>query len=161
MHAEDIALPSSPEQITESVVIQDSTQKSPKMFRVHIDLDCALHLPPEPAKHTVEPTTYVSFEAFAPSEDAAPMATVYTTNIIENTSSPQWNKQYQVLLPVDYLLDVSYIKILIKNFSRSKLLSVHRISNDLFCKFGENNLLMHHRFRIWRMIPLWAWHQLI
>lgn len=72
------------------------------MFRVHIEIDCALHLPAD----QIAPSTYVSFEAYPP--NTWDSASIYTTNIIESNSNPQWSKQYEVMLPIDYLLDVRF-----------------------------------------------------
>lgn len=93
------------------------------MFRIRIEIDCALHLPSEP-NQGIEPTTYVSFEAFAQNaneEIATPNSIVYTTDVIECSSSPQWNKQYKVSLPVDFLTDVRMDRL---KFSFTRLLFI-------------------------------------
>lgn len=53
----------------------------------------------------IEPSTYVTFEASATSVNAT--NTVYATNIIENSCNPEWNKHFDVFLPVKLLFDVS------------------------------------------------------
>lgn len=106
----------------------------PKMFNVHIEIENALHLPtfaiPPNKKGAkrhrnvinaaqnksdggggasttmeMEPNTYVTFEAAATNVPAN--STTYTTNIIETSCSPRWNKQFEVYLSADYLQNVS------------------------------------------------------
>lgn len=98
-----------PEADTIQTIEQTETisNASRTMFRIHIEIDCALHLPSEP-KHGTEPTTYVSFEALAPNGNE-PSSIFYTTDVIECSSSPQWNKHYEVSLPADFLTDVRSI----------------------------------------------------
>lgn len=64
--------------------------------------------------HEVEPSTYVTFEANGPPTSIAnsPEGPVYTTNVAEKTSSPQWNKRFEVSLPVDLMTNVSKIPLL-------------------------------------------------
>lgn len=108
----------------------------PKMFRVHIEIENALHLPKfaipphkKGAKRNrnannaeqqnknnggggggsstaleIEPNTYVTFEASA--TNVPSNSTTYTTNIIETSCSPRWNKQFEIYLPADYLQNV-------------------------------------------------------
>lgn len=59
--------------------------------------------------HEVEPSTYVTFEANGPPTSIvnSPEGPVYTTNVAEKTSSPQWNKRFEVSLPVDLMTNVS------------------------------------------------------
>lgn len=109
----------------------------PKMFRVHIEIENALHLPKfavpahkKGAKRNrnannaeqqsksngngsssggstpleIEPNTYVTFEAAA--TNAPSNSTTYTTNIIETSCSPRWNKQFEVYLSAEYLQNV-------------------------------------------------------
>lgn len=115
-------------------------QPPPKMFRAHIEIENALHLPKfaitphkKGAKRNrnsnyseqhmnksngsgcsssasttleLEPNTYVTFEAAA--TNAVPLnSTTYTTNIIEASCSPRWNKQFEIYLPAEYLQNVS------------------------------------------------------
>lgn len=53
----------------------------------------------------LEPNTYVTFEATATNVPSS--STTYTTNIIETSCSPRWNKQFEVFLPTEYLRNVS------------------------------------------------------
>lgn len=109
----------------------------PKMFRIHIEIENALHLPTfavppnkKSAKRNrntisaeqnksygsggctggtatmeMEPNTYVTFEAAA--TNVPSNSTTYTTNIIETSCSPRWNKQFEVYLLAEYLQNVS------------------------------------------------------
>lgn len=113
----------------------------PKMFHVHIEVENALHLPTfaippnkKGAKRNrniinteqnksnssggggsgsttmeMEPNTYVTFEAAATNVPSS--TTTYTTNIIETSCSPRWNKQFTVFLPSEYLQNVSVFGI--------------------------------------------------
>lgn len=58
----------------------------------------------------VEPSTYVTFDASGPPTSIvhSPDGPVYTTNVAAETSYPQWNKRFEVLLPVDLMLNVSF-----------------------------------------------------
>lgn len=98
------------------------------MFPVHIEIESALHLPSisvhvnkksgkrnrnsvNSAKKTVnaseiQPSTYATFEASASAATSNSMS--YATNIVENSCGPQWNKHFEVYLPVEFLLNVSY-----------------------------------------------------
>lgn len=57
----------------------------------------------------IEPCTYVTFEAIGPPTSIVNSneGPVYTTNVAENSCNPQWNKRFDVFLPVDLLHDVS------------------------------------------------------
>lgn len=61
----------------------------------------------------VEPSTYVTFDASGPPTSIvhSPDGPVYTTNVVAETSAPQWNKRFEVLLPVDLMLNVSFHRI--------------------------------------------------
>lgn len=109
----------------------------PKMFRVHIEIENALHLPTfavpphkKGAKRNrntnyseqqsksngsgcsssgstaleIEPNTYVTFEGTA--TNVPSNSTTYTTNIVEASCSPRWNKQFEIYLPAEYLQNV-------------------------------------------------------
>lgn len=125
--AQKSAIPHSPlatrDQASET---NDSNSTEGRMFRVHIEIESALHLPSiavpvnkksgkrnrNAVKKSVnpsenEPSTYATFEAAA--NNAPGDLTAYTTNIVEYSCSPQWNKHFEVYLPIDYLQNVSSI----------------------------------------------------
>lgn len=104
VNEEEQTIPEAPD------AIQTISIAARTMFRIHIEIECALHLPLELVQGA-EPTTYVSFEALAPNANEQMSSLVYTTDVIECSSSPQWNKQYEVSLPVDFLTDVRCILI--------------------------------------------------
>lgn len=99
-----------------------SEPKNQTMFRVHIEIESALHLPSMSIhvnkrsgkrnknndsgkmSEATEPSTFATFSA-VPSSNGSMMS--YVTNIVENNCSPQWNKQFEVFLPVEFLHDVS------------------------------------------------------
>lgn len=105
----------------------DSSSTEGTMFRVYLEIESALHLPSvavhvnkkggkrnrnatNAAKKSgstsdSEPSTYSTFEAAA--TNVPDNLTAYTTNIVENSCSPQWNKHFEVYLPVEYLQNVS------------------------------------------------------
>lgn len=58
----------------------------------------------------VEPSTYVTFEATGPPTSIIQSheGPVYTTHIIEKNCNPQWNKRFEVFLPVDLMTCVSF-----------------------------------------------------
>lgn len=105
-----------------------SDNNKPSMFRLHIEIESALHLPSfsiqmnkksgKRNRNTVnttkkansntisnEPNTYATFEAAATNMSAH--LSTYITNIFENSCSPQWNKSFEVYLSTDYLRNVS------------------------------------------------------
>lgn len=107
--------------------------KKVTMFRVHIEIESALHLPSmavhvnkksgkrnrnaiPTAKKTNssntseihQPSAYATFEAAASAANANLM--VYATQIVESSCSPQWNKQFEVYLPVEFLQNVNSVK---------------------------------------------------
>lgn len=59
----------------------------------------------------IEPSSYITFEATGPSTNMVYDNTidgpVYTTNVVCQNCNPQWNKRFDVFLPIDYLLNVS------------------------------------------------------
>lgn len=59
----------------------------------------------------IEPSSYITFEATGPSTNMVNTidGPVYTTNVVCQNCNPQWNKRFDVFLPIDYLLNVSYI----------------------------------------------------
>lgn len=98
--------------------------KKSNTFRVHIEIESALHLPSiavhvskkggkrnrnantnATKKNGTEPSTYATFEATA--TNVLDALTSYTTNIVENSCSPQWNKHFEVYLPAECLQNVS------------------------------------------------------
>lgn len=60
--------------------------------------------------NTVEPSTYVTFEAHETSlyTKNSSNGTIYSTNVIENNCNPIWDKPFNVFLPVKFLLNVSF-----------------------------------------------------
>lgn len=125
-----MALPNkTPTQIEQNI---QPEAKKVTMFRVHIEIESALHLPSmavhvnkksgkrnrnaiPTAKKTSsssseihQPNAYATFEAAASAATANLM--VYATQIVENSCSPQWNKQFEVYLPVEFLQNVSSVK---------------------------------------------------
>lgn len=143
----------------------DTNTPKPIMFPIHIEIESALHLPSisihvnkksgkrnrntvNSAKKTgnsteIQPSTYATFEASASLNATNLMS--YTTNIVENSCSPQWNKHFEVYMPVDFLLNVrvSFIfrqnlKIIKKNLKINQKLFVFfsRMKNALYFKFG-------------------------
>lgn len=114
------------DQITQTVDNKTASDtKNDTMFRVHIEIESALHLPSmsihankRSGKRNknndsgkmcdtmeIQPSTFATFNA-APSSNGNIMN--YVTNIAENNCSPHWNKQFEVFLPVEYLLNVSF-----------------------------------------------------
>lgn len=63
----------------------------------------------------VEPSTYVTFEATGPPTSIVQSheGPVYTTNVIEKSCNPQWNKRFEVFLPVDLMTCVSFIQYIL------------------------------------------------
>lgn len=104
---------------------QQSIQSQQTMFRIHIEIESALHLPSmlvnvnkksgkrnrnsvNSAKNKtidIQPCSYVTFEASASATQTT--LTSYATSIVEHSCSPQWNKHFEVFLPVEFLLNVS------------------------------------------------------
>lgn len=117
------AVPTS-DQTTKSEQKPTTDAKKETMFRVHFEIERALHLPSisthvskksgKRNKHSdlgrkcdtmeIQPSTYSSFEAAASPADSMMH---YVTNVIENSCSPQWNKQFEIFLPVEFLQNVS------------------------------------------------------
>lgn len=100
----------------------------------------------------VEPSTYVTFEATGPPTSIVQSheGPVYTTNVIEKSCNPQWNKRFEVFLPVDLMTCVSFdiiscgdVTILLKNYPFYPVL--HRMKNDLSSKFGERRPQICHK----------------
>lgn len=102
-------------------------------FRVKIEIENALHIGKVRAKTAnkavnksrggrnkhrnssggaiaeIEPSTYVTFQAKGAVDGvlSTPDGPVYATHLIPNSCSPQWNKVFEVWLPVDLLTNVS------------------------------------------------------
>lgn len=100
--------------------------KSVSMFRVYIEIESALHLPSivvhvnkksgkrnrnsigsgkKGGSTEIQPSTYATFEAAA---SPTSNLTSYATNIMESSCSPQWNKHFEVFLPVEFLQNVRF-----------------------------------------------------
>lgn len=95
------------------------------MFRVHIEIESALHLPSlavhvnkksgkrnrntinstkkNSGSSEIQPSAYATFEAAA---SPTTTLTSYATNIVENSCSPHWNKHFEVYLPIEFLQNV-------------------------------------------------------
>lgn len=60
-------------------------------------------------RNEINPSTYVTFKAIIPSTGNIECCEnfTYATNVVENSRSPQWNKNFQVYLPAELLNDVS------------------------------------------------------
>lgn len=117
----------------------DSSKINSNMFRMHLEIESALHLPSVVVhvnkksgkrnrntntnvtkKNDIEPSTYATFDAAATNVSAT--LTSYTTNIIENSCSPQWNKHFEVYLPIEFLENVS------AHFTQLTILKTFRFS---------------------------------
>lgn len=110
----------------QSTKLEQHLQSVPKketMFPVHIEIESALHLPSMSVhlnkksgrrnRNTINsikknsgsaevlPSAYATFEASCSPVSSDLMS--YTTNIVEDSCSPQWNKHFEVYLPVEYL----------------------------------------------------------
>lgn len=118
-----------PHTITQSR--NQQTEFEQKFYRVHIEIESALHLPSIAAvfvnkkktkrqrnsidsgrkrnPNDIQPNTYATFEAFGQPTD---MSTSYATNIVENSCDPQWNKHFEVYLPIEFLHNVSLLPFL-------------------------------------------------
>ncbi|XP_031632072.1 uncharacterized protein LOC116346267 [Contarinia nasturtii] len=99
--------------------------KRETMFRIHFEIESALHLPSiainvnkKSGKRNrnsmnstkknftsidIQPCSYVTFEASASATQTT--LTSYATGIVEHSCSPQWNKHFEVFLPIDFLLN--------------------------------------------------------
>lgn len=116
--------------------------KSVSMFRVYIEIESALHLPSivvhvnkksgkrnrnsigsgkKGGSTEIQPSTYATFEAAA---SPTSNLTSYPTNIMESSCSPQWNKHFEVYLPIEFLQNVSFFN---RNYNCS---SVESITNN-------------------------------
>lgn len=126
-----LAIPRNNQPATESKIEPISAKSTTPMFPVHMEIESALHLPSmsvhvnkksgkrnrnsmNAGKKTgnsieVQPSTYVTFEASASA--VASNLTSYSTNIVESSCSPQWNKHFEVYLPADFLQNVSPIQL--------------------------------------------------
>lgn len=109
-------------------------------FGVIIDIDCAMNLPKQIIKlnkkhskrrdnnlhvhgcdgrqrentiNEIEPSSYVTFEATGPTINMVNTVDgpVYTTNVVLKNCNPQWNKRFDVYLPVDMLFNVCNVSI--------------------------------------------------
>lgn len=68
----------------------------------------------------IEPSAYVTFEATGPPTSVVQSheGPVYTTNVVEKSCNPQWNKRFEVFLPVDLITCVStqFFRLFSMNF---------------------------------------------
>lgn len=115
-----------------------NSEISPQLetFRIMVEIEEAIHLPkvlvkkkrrnknrhsqpPQNGKMEIEPTAYTTFEAITniteETKDLLPPniiksheGYVYTTNVVERTSNPHWNKKFDVLLDVDVMKNVKF-----------------------------------------------------
>lgn len=110
----------------------DTTISQPETFRIMVEIEEAIHLPKvlvkkkrrnknrhsQPQKFEIEPSAYTTFEAITniteETKDLLPPniiksheGFVYTTNVVEKSSNPHWNKKFDVYLDVDVMKNVS------------------------------------------------------
>ncbi|XP_029032080.2 uncharacterized protein LOC114870947 isoform X1 [Osmia bicornis bicornis] len=73
-------------------------------FRAIVEIECALHLPKvEKANETIEPSTYVSFQANK--FDSLKHSNSYTvTNVVPRSCNPKWNWKCDTKLSTELLL---------------------------------------------------------
>lgn len=108
-----------------SVYTKSLNNNDDSMFKVLIEIEAALHLPKvliskkfnkrnkikNNSKNTVneyEPSAYVTFES---TDSSSPVLVkshegmVNSTDVVENSCNPVWNKKFEVLLSVDLMLN--------------------------------------------------------
>ncbi|XP_043252777.1 C2 domain-containing protein 3 [Colletes gigas] len=74
------------------------------MFRAVVEIECAMHLPKiEKANETIEPSTYVSFQANK-CDPSKHLNSYMITNVFPNSCNPKWNWKYDAKLPTELLL---------------------------------------------------------
>ncbi|XP_054000911.1 C2 domain-containing protein 3-like [Hylaeus anthracinus] len=74
------------------------------MFRAVIEIECAMHLPKiEKTNETIEPSTYVSFQANK-SDPSKHLNSYMITNIFPHSCNPKWNWKCDAKLPTELLL---------------------------------------------------------
>nr|XP_033187882.1 uncharacterized protein LOC117155721 isoform X2 [Bombus vancouverensis nearcticus] len=74
------------------------------MFRAIVEIECALHLPKvEKINETVEPSTYVSFQAIK-SDHTKASNSYMITNMFPHSCNPKWNWKCDTALPTELLL---------------------------------------------------------
>lgn len=103
----------------------------------------------------IEPDSYVTFVADGPTTNMVNThdGPVYTTNVINKNCNPQWNKRFEVYLPVEMLLDVSTNQYQSSNQvaqhsqpTNQPLPSFHfRIQNNLSWKYGARHPTIFHK----------------
>lgn len=86
------------------------------MFRAIVEIECALHLPKvEKINETVEPSTYVSFQAIK-SDHTKASNSYMITNMFPHSCNPKWNWKCDTALPTELLLHVcNFLNLFIKN----------------------------------------------
>lgn len=113
---------SSQNQFIETQSPPETTPKQ-KLFHITIEIERALYLSLIAIQSSMKtedinaipsqndnPSTYCAFEAIPISNndiDQTQKFSAFTTNLAENSSSPQWNESFDVFFPDDYLVDVS------------------------------------------------------
>lgn len=82
------------------------------MFRATVEIECALHLPKiEKDNETVEPSTYVSFQANNKCDPSKQLNSYIITNVFPHSCNPKWNWKCDTKLPVELLLHVRHVLI--------------------------------------------------
>ncbi|XP_076641812.1 uncharacterized protein LOC143352814 isoform X2 [Halictus rubicundus] len=80
------------------------SESSQTMFRAVVEIECALHLPKvEKFNETIEPSTYVSFQANK-CDPSKHLNSCMITNVFPQSCNPTWNWKSDVQLPVELLL---------------------------------------------------------
>lgn len=109
-----------------------SNYLKPKFVKILLEIENALHLPRNPAKFgnkkvfkrnnnagkckqsrlpvDEEPSAYVTFQA---EEGSGQMiksheGMVYSTNVVEKSCSPIWNRRFEIYVPADLMKNVSF-----------------------------------------------------
>lgn len=108
------------------------TPPQPEKFRILVEIEEAMHLPkvmykkkrknknkgPSAQKVEIEPSAYATFEAITnitdenkqllpPNITKSHEGYVFTTNVVERSSNPKWNKNFDIFLDVDIMKNVS------------------------------------------------------
>lgn len=147
----------SPETTTTSKDATDFQRKDENVefVKICLEIECAMHLPKvavatrdvssrSGSKRAVdqenndqdeEPSAYVTFEARVLEENLPEIVEsvegkVYTTEVVERSSNPVWNRKFTVEIPKDLLTHVSRRVIL---FYGNKI-------NHMFCYFSKKSI---------------------
>lgn len=74
------------------------------MFRAVVEIECAMHLPKvEKTNETIEPSTYVSFQANK-CDPSKHLNSYMITNVFPHSCNPKWNWKCDTKLPTELLL---------------------------------------------------------